>query len=265
MTRSRRRVGRQRREDYGGYSREQVDAALRETLRSDWPSIVLRLVVLAAVYTLLARAILAGMSSPYLVLPLLLEVLLIFWLGWVLTRTAVDCETFRKGSGSFALCLFWTAGIGAVVLVALAFDRQQEALDPAQILPRLERMQAVIVEHRLHWAMAAMAGGLLVSTAMDIARWRAQGGVFFWSSITHAGFRMAMLIVAVPVIGVPAIMLGELLVELLLRLGWADLLGAQLWAWPVWAFLLLLDLAATVVGVLMHRDLLAEASTPAKA
>jgi hypothetical protein len=259
MARGRRR-GIGSHDDYGGYSGEQVDAALRETLRSDWPSLALRLVVVGVVYTLLARAILDGMSSPYLVLPLLSEVLLIFWLGWLMTRTLVDCPSFRKSAGSLWLTVFWTAVAGAVVLGALAFDRQNQALDSAQIVPRAQRVWAVIQHHQLHWALVAMLLGLLISTAMDILRWRDKGGVFFWASITHVGFRMGLLIVLIPVLGFFGIFLAEVLLWLAERFVWWEALSAQLWAWPVWVLLLVLELGTVVVSVLMHRDLLAKAA-----
>lgn len=260
----RRRGGIQEIDDYGGYSGAQIDAALRETLRSDWPSILLRLVVVGVVYTLLARAIQAGMSSPYLVLPLLLEILLIFWLGWLMTGTVVTCPTFRKSAGSLGVTLLWTALILLPLIVAMAIDRQNETLDAEQILPRAQRMWAVIQHHQLHWAMAAMVLGLLVSTAMDILRWRAGGGAFFWASITHAGFRMALVIVLVPVLGFLGVFLAELFIWLADRFAWWEPLTAQLWAWPMWALLLVLELGALVVGVLMHRELLAKAATPSR-
>jgi hypothetical protein len=205
------------------------------------------------------------MSSPYLLLPLLLEVLLIFWLGWLMTLTVVDCPNFRKSAGSLGLVAFWTVGIGVVVLGALAFDRQNETLDSAQILPRVQRMWTVMQQHQLHWALLAMVLGLLVSTAMDILRWRAKGGVFFWASITQAGFRMGLLIVLVPVLAFLGVFLAKALVWLADRLAWWDSLTAQLWAWPVWALLLVLELATVVVSVMMHRDLLDKADAPARA
>jgi hypothetical protein len=253
-----RRSGSIPKDDYGGYSAAQVDAALVDTLRSDWPSILLRVAVVAIVYTLLARAVLEGMSSPYLILPLLAEVLLIFWLGWLLTRTVVDCPNFRKSAGSFGITLFWTVGIGAVVFAALAFDRQQEVLDPAQVLPRMQRMGAVIQHHQLHWALAAMLLGLVVSTAMDISRWRANGGAFFWASITHAGFRMGLLVVAIPLLGVPLLIFAESVFGAADQTDSQGWLTAQLGAWPVWGLLLVLEIAAVAVGVLIHRELLAK-------
>lgn len=72
---------------------------------------------------MLARAIRSHDLSPWLLLlPMAFEVLLIFWIGWILSRFVVSCPAFRKSAGSFALVVFWSiAIIGAVFRIGILF------------------------------------------------------------------------------------------------------------------------------------------------
>jgi hypothetical protein len=247
------------RRQYGGYSEAEIDAALLRTQRSDPLGVGIRLATLGAVYFLLARAIQSGLTAPFVVLPLLLELLAVFWGGQLLKRV-VDCKAFRQSAGGLVLTLLWTAGIGLLILGMLSWDSAAGAPDPAQLPQALAAAPTTIREHGLHWALLAMLGGLLFGTVHDIHHWKRHGGVFVWTAITTAGFRLGLLFLLGFVGVLLGALLGEFVLELLARSGWLPLLRAHGWAWPVWGVLLLLDLAVVVVSALMHRDLSAQAA-----
>lgn len=246
------------RREYGGYSEAELDAALLDAERSDLPSVILRLAVVALVFYLLARSVLAGLSGPYLLLPLMLELLVIFWLGWAMSRTIVDCKVFRRSAGSIGLTLFWTAVAAVVLLAAFSYDGTRHELSMAHIAPSARTAWASILAHDLHWALLAMIAGLLVTTTTDVVRWKQRGGVFFWASITTAGFRVGLIILVGVVGAIPLMMFGEVIAGQIGRGGWIDALAAQQWAWPIWTALLLLDLGVVVLATAMHKDLLAK-------
>lgn len=247
------------RRQYGGYSEAEIDAALVRSQRSDPLGVAIRLATLGTVYWLLARAIKDGLTAPFVVLPLLLELLVVFWGGQLLKRV-VDCKAFRQSAGGLPLTLVWTVGIGLLVLGMLSWDSVTGQPDPARLPQALPAAQASIVEHGLHWAMLAMFGGLLFGTLHDLSYWKRHGGVFVWTATTATGFRLAVLFLLGFVGVIAGVFLGEFVLSLLAHSGWLPLLRAQGWAWPVWAFLLVLDLGVVVLGTLMHRDLSAQAA-----
>ena len=82
------------------YSDGEFDRAFYRVLGSDWRYILVRIVMMAVVFWLLARAILRFDLGPsFLLLPLAVEVLVMCWLGFLLSRTIIDCPAFRKTSG----------------------------------------------------------------------------------------------------------------------------------------------------------------------
>lgn len=259
MTRNGEGNGADQRREYGGYSEAEIDAALVRSQRSDPLGVGIRLVTLAVVYFLLARAIQSGLTAPFVVLPLLLELLAVFWGGQLLKRV-IDCTAFRQSAGGLVLTLMWTLGIGLLILLMLSWDSAAGAPDPAQLPQALVAAKATVLEHGLHWALLAMLGGLVFGTVHDISHWKHHGGVFFWTAITTAGFRLAVLFLAGFVGIFLAVLLGEFVLMQLSHSGWLPLLRAQGWAWPVWGFLLLLDLGVVVLATLMHRDLSAQAA-----
>jgi hypothetical protein len=249
----------EQRRQYGGYSEAEIDAALVRSQRSDPLGVAIRLATLGAVYWLLARAIKDGLTAPFVVLPLLLELLVVFWGGQLLKRV-VDCKAFRQSAGGLPLTLAWTVGIGLLILGMLSWDSATGQPDPARLPQALSAAQASIVEHGLHWALLAMFGGLLFGTIHDLSYWKRHGGVFVWTAITATGFRLAVLFLLGFVGVIVGTVLGEFVLMQLSHSGWLPLLRAQGWAWPVWAFLLLLDVGVVVLATLMHRDLSAQAA-----
>jgi hypothetical protein len=243
-----------------GYSDAELDAALLRSQRSDLSGIVLRLAVLVVVYTLLAQAVQAGLSSPYLLLPLLVEMLAVFWIGWLLSRHVVDCPAFRKSAGSFWLTVAWTLAALFVLLAVLAYDRGQGQFALAHIAPAAAEAAHSVRAHGLQWPILALLGGLALSTWFDMQQWRRDGGVFFWASITTASFRIALGILLGTLGAIPLLIFGSTALGLAERFGAVDLLSRQLWAWPVWAALLLLDIGVVVLAAAMHRDLLRKAA-----
>ena len=249
----------EQRRQLGGYSEAEMDAALLRSQRSDPLGVGIRLVTLAAVYWLLARAIQAGLSAPFVVLPLLLELLVVFW-GGQLLKQFVDCRAFRQSAGGLPLTLAWTLGIGLLILAMLGWDSATGLPTPAQLPQALAAALATVREHGLHWALLAMLGGLLFGTLHDLGYWKRHGGVFVWTAITATGFRLAVMFLLGFAGVFVGVFLGEFALAQLARSGWLPLLRAQGWAWPVWALLLLLDLGVVVLGTLMHRDLSAQAA-----
>lgn len=123
----------------GPYREADFDAEFLRTHRSDWASVAMRLALLAGIYWLLARAIRSEqLSAGFVALPLALEFIAVFWIGWVMATWFVDCETFRKSAGSFGLSLFWTLLIGGTMAGFLAWDDAAGNLDPARIPRNLE-------------------------------------------------------------------------------------------------------------------------------
>lgn len=234
----------------GPYREQDFDAEFLRTHRSDWASIALRLALLAGIYWLLARAIRTEqLSAGFVALPLVLEFIAIFWIGWVMATWFVSCETFRKSAGSFGLALFWTILIVGAMAGFLAWDERAERLDPALIPQHFDAAWSRIRGSGLHYAIGLAIAGLVVSTVPEVLRWRRKGGVVVWTSIMNSGFRLGIMILLAFVGGLLGILAGEFLLPLL------PAERAALWPWAVFWFLLVADVATTVVAALMHRDL----------
>ena len=239
------------RESHAGPYREQdFDAAFVRSHRSDWGSVAVRALVIAAVYWLLARAVRSEqLSVGFVLLPLAVEFIAVFWIGWVMAKWFVHCDTFGKTARSFGLALFWTFAILGVMAARLATDPEADGFDVDRIQPNLAVAWDKVVRTGLLWAMLAAIGGLVVATIPEVVRWRRTGGVFVWTSIMNSGFRLGVMILLGFVAGLLAILGAEFLLPLLPE-------GrAQVWPWIAFWFLFLADVLTLVVVVLMHRDL----------
>jgi len=240
----------------GGYTDSEIDSALLSSQRSDPLSVAVKVGTLALVYTLLARAIMSGMTAPYLVLPLIVEFLAMFWIGWIMVRTVVPCPAFRRSAGGLLTVIIWTLVVGGAIVGWLIYDAR--AALPPQASSELVRatMQSKLLGHSLHWAIAAALVGLLVTTALEVSAWRRRAsGVFVWTAIAHTGVRIGLVFVGGLFVALVAGIFKKPLAGLLADNDWGALLSQGSYAWPIWAALLLLDLGAVAVLALMHRDL----------
>ena len=234
----------------GPYREHEFDAEFLRTHRSDWASVALRLALLAGIYWLLARAIRTEqLSAGFVVLPLVVEFIAIFWIGWVMATWFVDCETFRKSAGSLGLTLFWTLVVAGAMAGFLAWDGDAERIDASRIPQQFGAAWARIHGSGLHYAMGLAIAGLVVSTVPEVLRWRRKGGVFVWTSIMNSGFRLGIMILLGFVGGLVGILGAEFLLPVVPEERDA------LWPWLVFWFLLVADVTTVVVAALMHRDL----------
>jgi hypothetical protein len=236
---------------YQGYTEAEIDQALAQSLRSDWPSILLRLAIVVTTYGLLARAILAEpLPAALIALPLIVELLAIFWLGLFLATFVVDDQAFRTSARKPWATLFWTALAMAGLFMWLTLSPTSGRSQLENVAPNLAEARRMIVDSGLHWALIAVTGGLVVTTLFEVLDWKRRGGVFVWTSITTAGFRLGLGIVALA----PLVVLGIFVAPLIES--WFTRSPADARAWLTWGVLLLLEIAVVVVGVLMHRDIL---------
>jgi hypothetical protein len=236
---------------YQGYTEAEIDQALARSLRSDWPSIVIRLAIVATTYGLLARAILAEpLPATLIALPLIVELLAIFWLGLFLAAFVVDDKAFRTSALKPWATAFWTAvaAIGLFMWLTLSPTSGRSQLE--NVAPNLANAQRLVFDSGLHWALVAVTGGLVVTTLFEVLDWKRRGGVFVWTSITTAGFRVGLGIVALA----PLVVLGMFVAPLIES--WFTRSPADARAWLIWGVLLLLEISVVIVGVLMHRDIL---------
>lgn len=252
-----RRHGGDRAVQYGPYSEAEVDAALRRKLMSDPRGIVIRLLALAALYALLARAILEGLGTALLLMPLLLELLVMFAGGWLLARV-IPCEAFRETGRLWAVVLCGSAVLAA--MAALLLWQPGGGMPPRELWgARLVEAGHAARQHGLHWALLALVCGMAVSTVNDVQHWRREGGRFVWITSIDTSLRIALVIVGGVLLFVAGMLLGGIVLELLSRWGWIDAVLARDGAWLVWTALLLLDIGVVWLGAAMHRDLQARA------
>jgi hypothetical protein len=239
---------------YQGYTEAEIDRALAQSLRSDWPSILVRLAIIATTYGLLARAILAEpLPATLIALPLIVELLAIFWLGLFLAAFVVDDRAFRTSALKPWATLFWTAvaAVGLFMWLTLAPGSGRSQLE--NVAPNLAEARRLVFDSGLHWAIVAVTGGLVVTTLFEVLDFKRRGGVFVWTSITTAGFRLGLGIVALA----PLVLLGIFVAPLIGA--WFTRSPDDARAWLTWGVLLLLEIAVVMVGALMHRDILGKA------
>lgn len=78
----------------GPYDDAAFDAAVLRTQSSEWSVVATRVVVLAVTFFFLGRAVVHGATAGFLLLPLVVELATILWLGLVLAYFVVDCPRF---------------------------------------------------------------------------------------------------------------------------------------------------------------------------
>ncbi len=234
----------QQRKENGGYTDAELDAAILRSQRSDPLSVGIRLATTGVVYFLLARAIADGMGAAYLVLPLLVELLAMFWIGWLLSRTVVPCKAFRRSGGSGVGVVIWSLVIVGGVAAWLAYAPGQ-GWSPARIGEAAAARWETARDFGIHWALVAVVIGLLAATAREVMAWRPAQGVFVWTSIITIGSRIGLAVLLGMLVGLLFAFLGPVL---------KPLVAALPLAWVVWTVLLLLDVGVVLVLALMHRD-----------
>jgi hypothetical protein len=188
-----------------------------------------RLATVLVTFGLLALAVRDGMSSPYLLLPFALEFVAMCWLGvWLCGR--VNCPKYRGSWSHPDFAIAFGAGVLFALLVLIAYD----AFRQGGSLP--------------HWglwsAVVATLLGISISTRQEVAAWRAEGGPFVWSLSVIEGLKMVVVLL-MSTVGLLPILLVYSLVASSSR---NDAFLAQgLWAWPVWALLLLVEIGVIVL------------------
>lgn len=235
----------QQRSENGGYTDAEMDGAILRSQRSDPVSVAMRLVAVATVYWLLGRAVAQGMGAAYLLLPLLAELLAMFWIGLLLSRTVVRCKAFRRSAGSGVGVVVWTLIILGGVAAWLARDPAGGGWALSNLPAGARLAWETSLRFGLHWAVLAALAGLIVATLREVLAWKPEQGVFVWTSIITTGTRIGLALlfgtfgfIAAAVLGVP--------------LTRAD--AGLHWPWITWTLLLLLDVGVVVVLALMHRD-----------
>jgi hypothetical protein len=244
----------ERRRQLGGYSDAEFDSALARSQSSDAFSVGVRLITLAAVFWLMARAIqIHGIPAWLLALPMLVEFIVIFWVGYFMSRFLIDCRAFAQSAGGLRLTLIWTVIILMGVLAAAAFDPESDGLRFAHIAAGLAWGWQQIRSAGLHWVILVSILGLLISTTFEVLRWRRLHGVFVWTSIMHTGFRLGVMFVLGFFAAIALIPLGDFLASFV-----SDRMqsAGTAMAWAVFGFLLLSELLTVIISALMHREAL---------
>lgn len=245
-----------RRDELGGYTDAEFDAALARSQRSDAFSVGVRLLTLVVVFWLMARAIRAhAIPAWMLILPLVVEFVAVFCIGFVLSRFVIDCKAFAKSAGSAGLLLVWVLGIVGVMLGFAGMDPEADAWHWAHVDDGLVLGWQSVSAAGLHWVMAVSLIGLSISTTFEVLRWRRLRGVFVWTSIMHSGFRLGVMFLLGFAALFVVIFLGNFAASL------SDWRGSSL-AWPVYLFLLVSEVLTVVLTALMHRDALKKQRLP---
>ena len=233
----------------GGDRIADLDAALLSTQRSDRVGVSLRVLQILIVHALLARAVAGGLPAQAVLLPLLIELLAMFWIGSMLVGRPVPCATFRASAGGPVARLFCSALVAAAVCALLWTVPALSSggrFEPADV-------PAWLYQHGLHWAFLGSVGGLGLHSLREVLAWRARGGiragVFVWSSIQFIAARIAVVIYAGLLLGLPVFLLAPKLLQALATQ------SSPSGAWMLWGLLLALELATLAVLSLMHRDL----------
>ncbi len=234
----------QQRLENGGYTDAELDGAILRSQRSDPLSVGIRLATTCVVYFLLARAIADGMGAAYLLLPLLVELLAMFWIGLLLSRAVVRCKAFRRSAGSGIGVVVWTLIILGGIAAWLAYQ-PGEGWSPARIGGTASTRWETARAFGMHWAVLASIVGLLAATAREVMAWRPEQGAFVWTSIITIGSRIGLAVLLGMLVGLLFAFFGPVL---------KPIVAALPVAWVVWSILLALDVGVVVVLALMHRD-----------
>lgn len=229
----------------GGYTDAEFESAMLRSQRADPLTVAIRVGTLVVVYWMLARAI-AQFQLPVslLWLPLAAEFIAIMWIGRFVIRPFVDCPAFVRSMGGWFAFAFWNVAIVGAYVAAFAWDSDKGGF--AGVFDERWRM---VRESGMHYAIGAGILGLMLSTVVEVAKWRAVRGVFVWTSIIAFGFRLAMLFLA-------------LFAFVFLLVVGANFFGKDFdrwpWPWIVFGFLLLIDAATVVAMTFFQRELVAK-------
>lgn len=244
------RKGNRPKEQNDPYSEAEFDAAFVRTHRSDWASVAIRALMLLVVYWLLARAIRKeALGVGFVLLPLAVEILAIFWVGWIMATWLVSCEAFRRTAGSLVLAIAWTLVILGLIAARLGLGGDPTHFDTAHIPANLAIVWTKVRDSGLSWAMLAAVAALVLATIPEILRWRREGGVFVWTSIMNSGFRLGVMVLLAFVGGLVAIIGAEFVLPVTSegRAAW--------WPWVAYWFLLVADVLTLGISTAMHRDI----------
>lgn len=225
------------------YTNSDLDQAIASHVRSDWPFVIYRLLILAVVFGFIARAILRfDLPAGLVVVPIVLEYLFVVWIGYALSRYVIDCPAFRAQAGSIKIALVLTGVVVFVVLFALAAKDGSFSL--TRIPDEWTHAWRLSVESGLIWSIAVGTAGLVFATLPDIHRWRRHGGKFIWGANMHNSMRFGVIVIFI----FPIMFLGAWVDESLG--GWNE---SQRLQWIVLGCLLALELLTLGIGVSMHR------------
>lgn len=227
------------------YTDIEYDKAFAGALGSSRSYIITRIIMLVLVFWLLARGIVKyDLSGSLLLLPIAFEFLLMLWVGWLLSKTVIDCRAFKMTAGRTTHVLVLTLivlGIGTTMLAV-----QDGNFDIGRVVPGWRWVWQRMLDTGLVWALVVEAVWLVGSTIPEIARWRRTGGKFVWTSTFDTTLRLAALFF---------IVLGGVFFGILL----GDFIGGWLQsprglAWGVYGLLIAIEVGALMIGVFVHRQ-----------
>lgn len=250
----------------------EFDEQFRLGWKSDVLSVLLRLAVIALGYGLLARAISeAGLGPGYVVLMFLVELVVVMWLGWALSRTLVREPVFQRVAGKVWVPIGWTLAVLTPYLGVLAF---QSGGDTSQAFSQLAAWVERAWTSGFVLAIAAVLAGLAADTWGDVRRWQARGGrdVFVWPATMQVGLRFAAILALPFLLLIPAIAIGSVAHLLCSGGGQSSYVGSKEYvdlavcfgaspeasfsggmAWTLFAWLLLAELLVLFGGAWLHR------------
>lgn len=229
------------------YSDAEVDREFLRVLRSDWTYLLTRLAILAVVYWLMARAIVQyGLSASFLLLPLAVEILLMMWIGLLLSRTVVNCPAFRRTGGAATHVIVISL---LMVVVASGFIVIEDgSVNLGNLGPGWRFVGDRVLETGLVWAMVAEAVGLLLATIPEVKRWKQVGGKFIWTPVFDLSLRLAAAVLML----FAGIFIFAFVADWLVL--WLDD-SRDTQAWLVYGLLLVIELSGLGIGVKIHSDL----------
>lgn len=233
-----------------GSTEHEFDRGFLRTQRSDRTSIISRAVTLIIVFSILAFAIHThDLTAGFLLLPLAFEFLLLGWVGLFLAYLVVDCPKFTKMSRSPGFTIGSTVAVAAVISFVLAVE--DDTFEISRVIPGWQAGWDSIWSTGLAWALIVEGMALLLSTGLEVRRWRRVGGTFVWT----APLGIALRLTAVLLVGLAL----YFLVMFTAGLGTTWLMETPARrSWVVFAFLLCVEAAALAITVKIHGDLVRE-------
>ncbi|MEM9533229.1 MAG: hypothetical protein AAGA23_20075 [Pseudomonadota bacterium] len=244
-----------RTESSSAYSEAEFDQEFLRSQRSDPVSVLVRLLTVALVFGLMARAIVVHqVSAAFLLVPVAAEWLLTLWTGVLLSRTLVNCPAFRKEANRPGLAIGWTIFLLAVSLLVAAWQADGFSLSAAPAA--WAAGAAELWRTGLVFAVFAEAVGLWLATLPEVRRWRATGGKFLWSAAFSQGMRVAALILLLFPIWFVGIATAELIGP------WSQ--SPSFRSWLTFGILLAIELAAITITVVLHRSMKKKAAKPSQ-